>query len=174
MNDSDPAHQDLFDASKALLEKSGLVSWDGQAFVPTAQGSNDCDFERYWSRQFHERFGRYMAWVLFSVGAENLAKAACACRALVKKPHYGGALENYTKPNGWLHKLCSKATMSASEKDTLTCGYKRLQRIRNRDAHAYIAGVRQANFSSVEQVFVPAFNILVKTIRKHRTGDQEQ
>ena len=75
----------LLEASKALLRKSGLARWDDQtfAFVPMYPGNEDYEFEEHWKEEFHSRFGRYMAWVLFSVGAENLAKAACVCNKAV-------------------------------------------------------------------------------------------
>ena len=65
----------LFEAGAALLRKSGLVHWSGQtlAFVPTYPGTDDSEFEKYLKAEFHPKLGRYMAWVLFSVGAENLA-----------------------------------------------------------------------------------------------------
>ena len=47
-------------------------------------GNEDYEFEEHWKREFHSKFGRYMAWVLFSVGAENLAKAACVCNKVVR------------------------------------------------------------------------------------------
>ena len=76
----------LLEASKALLRKSGLARWDDQtfAFVPMYPSNEDYEFEEYWKGEFHSRFGRYMAWVLFSVGAENLAKAACVCNKVVR------------------------------------------------------------------------------------------
>ena len=76
----------LLEASKALLRKIGLARWDDQtfAFVPMYPGNEDYEFEEHWKEEFHSRFGRYMAWVLFSVGAENLAKAACVCNKVVR------------------------------------------------------------------------------------------
>ena len=47
-------------------------------------GNEDYEFEEHWKGEFHSKFGRYMAWVLFSVGAENLAKAACVCNKVVR------------------------------------------------------------------------------------------
>ena len=77
----------LFEASEALLRKSGLVSWSRQTFTfaPKHPSNDDSDFERYWKEEFHTEFGTYIAWVLFSVGAENLAKAACVCNGVVEK-----------------------------------------------------------------------------------------
>ena len=76
----------LFEASKALFRKSGLARWDNQTFtfVPMYPGDDDFEFEKHRKKEFHSEFGRYMAWVLFSVGAENLAKAACVCNGVVR------------------------------------------------------------------------------------------
>ena len=72
----------LFEAGKSLLEKSGLVSYCEPAFL----GNNNEDgFEEYWEENFDPEFGRYMAWVWFSVGAENLVKAALVCNGLVER-----------------------------------------------------------------------------------------
>ena len=68
--------RDLFGSSRTLLVKSGLVSYSGSDFVAN---DNECEFENYWARTFDAEFGRYMAWVWFSVGAENLVKSALVC-----------------------------------------------------------------------------------------------
>ena len=77
----------LFEAGKALLVKSGLVCWDEQAFIfaPKYQSNDDTAFENWWKKAFHCEFGRYIAWVLFSVGSENLVKAACLCNGVLPK-----------------------------------------------------------------------------------------
>ena len=72
----------LFGASKSLLEGSGLVQWTGESFVCN---DDEDGLERCWKDSFAPEFGRYMAWVWFSVGAENLAKAALACHDEVEK-----------------------------------------------------------------------------------------
>ena len=85
--------QILFDAGKALLAKSGLAHFDGRHFV----ACNDKPrFDSYWEAEFHPEFGRYMAWVLFSVGAENLAKTACVCNGVKVDPR--ASLGKYTGP----------------------------------------------------------------------------
>ena len=90
----------LFEASKALLKTRDLPlerpDFHFRAYVP---GQRRFRFEKYWKEEFHSIFGRYMVWVLFSVGAENLAKAACVCNGLVqgktiplKYPRYTGSI----------------------------------------------------------------------------------
>ena len=160
--------EDLLEASKALLEKSGLARWDAQAFifVPVHPGDDDSQFERHWKKDIHPRFGRYMAWVLFSVGGENLAKAACVCKGIVKGSDYG-SLGKYTRRHGLLDKLCEKVDIGDCDRTKLTEGYKSLQRARNRDVHGYVANKRREGFPAVEPIFVPAFNILVEAMRRN-------
>ena len=43
--------------------------------------------------------------------------------------------------------------------------YEQIKDVRNRDAHSYHKNVRDGDFPLVEEAFVPAFNILVKTMR---------
>ena len=82
--------QILFEAGKALVEKSGLAHYSGSAFVVC---DSKARFDHYWRKTFHPELGRYMAWVLFSVGAQNLAKAACVCKSVkvVGEPAVPGA-----------------------------------------------------------------------------------
>ena len=72
----------LFRASESLLIKSGLVRYCGESFCCI---ESEDKFEQYWKEKFHPEFGRYMAWVWFSIGAENLAKASLVCSGLVKR-----------------------------------------------------------------------------------------
>ena len=160
--------EDLFEASKALLGKSGLARWDDQAFafMPMYSGDDDSRFEKHWKKYFHSRFGRYMAWVFFSVGAENLAKAACVCKGIVNGSNYG-SLGGYTQKGGFLDKLCEKVNIADCDKTRLTEGYKSLKRARNRDVHGYVANRRREDFPAVEPIFVPAFNILIEAMSRN-------
>ena len=97
----------LFGASRSLLKGSGLVQWNGDSFV--CNGAED-DLEQCWKDSFDPQFGRYMAWVWFSVGAENLAKAALACHDLVEKetkelgyPVYPGETDHASWVDAVLH-----------------------------------------------------------------------
>ena len=152
--------QVLFDAGKALLEKSGLAHHNGRHFVASVDKAR---FDEYWQSEFHPDFGRYMAWVLFSVGSENLAKAACVCSGKVKvdhKPMLGSYLSKHFKD------LCRETGLGGSaDERKLIDGYKQIKGVRNRDAHSYRKNVRDADFPLVEGDFVPAINILVKAMR---------
>ena len=70
----------LFNASKASLKLSGLIHWDGEKFVANHPANDDLGFEKYARTKFDHDYGRYICWILLSVGAENLAKAACSLR----------------------------------------------------------------------------------------------
>ena len=137
-----------------------------------------------------------MAWVWFSVGAENLAKAALVCNRLLKEKQENLSYPNYwrdTDKEGWvgkmlrsrrgpgggygalgdiwkckLDRLSEKRGMSETEGKELKAAYKYLtQAIRNRDAHSYKENRRRRDFLAVEAIFVPAFNTLVQTM-KHK------
>ncbi len=152
--------EDLLEASKVLLEKSGLARWDGSAFVPMYPGEDDSEFEKYWPVEFHPRFGRYMAWTLFSVGAENLAKAAFVCKGCRKPPRHKDLM-------WYIKKVCENASICDDDKIQLTKNYDILRKdVRNRDVHGYVSGVRRGDFPDVERKFVPAFNILVRAMKK--------
>ena len=154
--------QHLFEAGKALVEKSGLANYCGPHFIAC---DSQAALSHYWQSEFHTTFGRYMAWVLFSVGAENLAKAACVCNNVVKASHKP-TLEDYTKRKGHFRELCRKIELIGGERSTLQEGYVRLTKVRNRDAHSYRENVRRLDFPLVEQEFVPAFNVLLGAMRQ--------
>ena len=108
-----------------------------------------------------------MAWVLFSVGAENLAKAACVCKGVVKVED-GPSLWEYTKKGGFFEGLLEEFPHSGDAKHTLTEGYEELRRNRrNRDAHSYRKDERDAYFRCVEEIFAPAFDVLVTIMRQN-------
>lgn len=62
-------------------------------------------------------------------------------------------------------RLVQKTKARADEKKLLFASYRLLtMTIRNRDAHAYVPNVRNSHFWMVQDVFVPALNLLVKWI----------
>ena len=139
----------LFEAGQALLVKSGLVCWDDPTFTfaPRYQGDNDSEFEKWWKQTFHPKFGRYMAWAKAGQPPGTLGKCVNTLPA-----------------------LCKCRTICGERETILTAGYKLLLKIRNRDTHNYKANERMLNFQSVEKVFVPAFNILVETMKPEPHG----
>ena len=181
----------LFRAGKKLLEGSGLVRYCNDSFFCN---SDEAGLEAFWGASFDQEFGRYMAWVWFSVGAENLVKAALVCNRLLEQkkgnsryPFYwhsadklhwvDGVLEYQRNAGGgygelgdiWkckLDKLSEKRGFAEDEGKELKAAYKYLtQAIRNRDAHSYIANQRRRDFSAVGGVLVPAFNTLVQAMK---------
>ena len=152
----------LFDAGRALINKSGLASYDSTRFV----ACQDIEaFKVYWQKKFHPIFGRYMAWVLFSVGAENLAKAACVCKSLLKhtdKPDLG----DYTARRG-KKRYFTQLLNDGDARSKLMEGYRRLETVRNRDAHSYRENKRDANFPEVKDTFAPAFDVLVEAMQRN-------
>ena len=181
----------LFEASKSLLEGSGLVRYNNGTFL---SNDDEEDLEARWRENIDPDFGRYMAWVWFSVGAENLVKAALVCNCLLKAKKQNDNYPVYwhnTDKESWvdevldarrnagggygelgdiwrckLGELSDKREHSEAERNELKAAYKYLtQVIRNRDAHSYVANQRRRDFWAVEPVFVPAFNKLVRTMK---------
>jgi hypothetical protein len=63
---------------------------------------------------------------------------------------------------GALKRLCLKVKASEQQEQRLLAAYILLQKsIRNRDAHAYIRGVRDQHFSLVPKLFTGVFNLLI-------------
>ena len=87
-------------AALALLDRSLLVKWSASemCFSPVHKET----FGKSW-RQIHPVFGRLICWMLFSAGAELLAKGACLCAGLDFResrptPRYpAGGLEDWSK-----------------------------------------------------------------------------
>ena len=152
----------LFEASRALVERSGLARYSGSDFVASRY---EAEFEDHWRERFDPKFGRYMAWVLFAVGAENLAKAACVCHGVVNASSRA-TLGRYTSPDGYFQRLREKAVLHGHADALLREGYRDLKDVRNRDAHSYREGERRTDFPMVKEAYVPAFNVLVKAMKR--------
>ena len=168
----------ILSAGRTLIEKSHLASYQNGAFV----ACTNCQvFECRVKADFHQRFGRYMAWVWFAVGAENLAKAACLCNGCPEyspEGHYG-ALEKFIRWDkqakkyvGHLVKLATH--LPKEDRPALLNGYLKLRDIRNRDLHTFKEDVRKGNFPLVESHFVPAFNVLLGTMQVHHPEAEDQ
>ena len=182
--------QNLFGAGRTLLEKSGLVRCSGDSFV--CAGDED-RFEQYWKDNFDLTFGRYMAWVCFSVGAENLVKAALVCNGLLQGKRQTLGYSHYSRDTDnaiWIYEVLQSQRgasggygalgdiwktkldnlsdvrgIAEAERNELKAAYKYFtQAIRNRDAHSYIENQRRRDFPAIEGIFVPAFNTLVQTM----------
>ena len=168
--------KDLFDASTALFEESGLVRWYG-GFTPRYPDQDDSRFEDSLKDKFNHSYGRYIGWILFSVAAENLIKASFACMsnshtftdhpldktldALLRKRNKKGG----NQLPSLLREMCRYASLDAAETKVVETGYLDLKEIRNRDVHGYERDKRRYNFHAVENEFVPAFSVLLSILK---------
>ena len=169
--------KDLFDASTALFEESGLIRWHDGRFTPRYPGQNDSRFEDSLKDKFDHSYGRYIGWVLFSVAAENLIKASFACMSIshmfTDNPldkTLDALLRRRKKKGGnqlpsLLREMCRCASLDAVETKALETGYLNLKRIRNRDVHGYERDKRRYDFHAVESEFVPAFSVLLSIMK---------
>ena len=173
------------------MEGRGLVRYCGNSFVCNG---DEGALESWWAEKFDAKFGRYMAWVWFSVGAENLVKAALVCSGLLEAKEQNDSYPAYwrdTNKGNWveevlgsrrnagggygelgdiwrykLDELSGKRGDAEAERKELKAAYKYLtQAIRNRDAHSYVADQRRKDLFAVEPIFVPAFNTLVQAMK---------
>ena len=81
----------------SLLEFSGLVGWDNETarFLPVEQ----LEFDLYWER-VRKVFGRLICWIIFSAGAEFLAKGVCLLNEIdIRNPRQQ---DRPTNPSGEL------------------------------------------------------------------------
>ena len=95
----------LFEASKRLLEGSGLVRYCAGSF--SSDGDEE-GLEARWRENFDPDYGRYMAWVWFSVGAENLVKAALVCHGLLEAKKQNDSYPIYwhdTDKESWIEEV---------------------------------------------------------------------
>ena len=135
-----------------------------------------------------------MAWVWFSVGAENLVKAALVCNGLIEgKPQILSypVFSPDTDKTKWINKVvgCQQSPkggygtlghiwrvkldelskwrkLGEAESKEFKTAYKYLtQTIRNRDAHSDVENQRRRDFPSVEGIYVPAFNMTVEAMK---------
>jgi hypothetical protein len=87
-----------------------------------------------------------------------------------KVTHFG-QLGQLTKGKGvapsYFERLIQETKASASDRRLLFASYRLVtMTIRNRDAHAYVPNVRDNHFWMVEEIFLPALNLLVAWIPK--------
>ena len=141
-------------AAHVLIEKSGLACYHGSHDYPFIARHKQ-SFDRHWPT-FDPTFGRYMAWLWFEVGGENLAKAACVHAGYV-------TIEEQVTLGDYCSKYFRRFFLSDDDRAALRRGYKELKKRRNEDAHSYHVNVRDDYFPKVATHFVPAFNVLMKT-----------
>ncbi len=145
----------------ALLGAVELVNWSGLARGSTAEAliaQTDIDaFNDHWEKIL-PHYGRWLCWIAFSVGAEGIISAAF--RAHGRNPgSFGGE-------HGW-----AAIGLQSSEIGEVEEPIKHLADVRNRDAHWYEANRRDEEFQYVESEYVPALNLILKTVPRSITLD---
>ena len=170
-------------AGIALLNASYLVRWKN--LDSHFESVSEAEFEKKASLT-HPIFGRLMLWLLFSTGSEYLLKGALIWAGEFS-PNTKATVLLPTKQTPWTSEWISEVISNRLEKidsaDYLTIGkldghLKRLcngrpdgddvrvafkllaEAIRNRDAHAYVRGVR-ASHHHMASHFAQAYSIMV-------------
>ena len=172
-------------AGVALLKASRLVTWDQNALRFSPGNRNDVEIA---AAGIDATFGRVTLWLAFAAGAEYLLKGVCLNRNLitvkeksvlrppsgtddlnrwVESARLGGAESKEQVPYfGTLASLPVKQLFDGVQQEQLVTAALMLLRetVRNRDAHAYISGVRDGQLHLVERLFVPALNAALGTL----------
>ncbi len=186
MNDPRSEGRLQADAGLSLLRQPHLVKCDVKSEQLIIV---DQEYFRSNSEKVDPQFGRLICWLLFSTGAEFLAKGVCLARDIeIRKPkdvlarptaplqdwidHLDtaprrkamnfGTLGDLTEKAGYLDQLCKVVSATPTDRNTVLAAYTFLQKsVRNRDAHAYVQNVREAQFGLVQELFVRSFNLLL-------------
>ena len=178
-------------AGVTLIVWSRLASWDKQSLALVV--AHETQFESPTGhKEIHNELGRLICWIAFSVGSEYLAKGTCLLNGcdlhqitkVTQPPLLGENIESWialviakdpaAKESdlsfGTLGNLpLEKIIKPSQERNLVVASYKLLaSSIRNRDVHRYTRNVRAFHFHGVESVFVPAFNILLKTLDQQK------
>ena len=132
-----------------------LVNWSALAHGNRSGLSAQIDkdvFDERWTR-LDPKYGRWLCWIAFSVGAECIVKGAFyekGYQPIPKKWSFGGDLP-------W-------DRLGLRGNEDVRNSIKRLAtNIRNRDAHAYIANQRDQNFDELGD-FVSALSMVLHAI----------
>ncbi|HEY6330764.1 MAG TPA: hypothetical protein VI756_15635 [Blastocatellia bacterium] len=175
------------EAGLALVTWSNLAVWNarGLCLLATSEGK----FESPAGHNLvHKQFGRLICWISFGVGAEYLAKGVLLLHGFLQprgkkvlRPPWPEediatwvALVNKDDASvmdedldfGTLGTLpLGRVGGTIAERELVKASYKLLANtIRNRDAHRYARNVRAFHFQAVERLFVPSFNILLRSL----------
>ncbi|HTD43679.1 MAG TPA: hypothetical protein VK687_05840, partial [Bryobacteraceae bacterium] len=122
---------------------SHLASWDGARLAATTDRSG---FDLHWQK-IDQKFGRWLCWLAFGIGAEGIVKEAFD---LKKYP-----LGHFGKCHPWGTVLGMPNQHIAAVSHAI---HQLATEVRNRDAHEYVPGVRDKDFPDVALHFVPALN----------------
>jgi hypothetical protein len=126
-----------------LVQWSHLASWNQFHLVAaTDQGI----FDSHWPL-IDPKFGRWLCWLAFGIGAENIVKGAFKLKQ--REPGDFGASHPWKRVLGMPDKYVTSVEGAIHQLAT---------KVRNRDAHEYVPGVRDKDFPDVATQFVPALN----------------
>jgi hypothetical protein len=149
-------------AGASLLEKSRLVEWDSQTarFNPIQNGR----FEQAWRHDVDPNFGRLICWIMFSTGAEFLAKGVCLVRGVElrkekKVPCY---------PSGPIQDWACKFNKDGYSTDTMTTTFfGTLSALTGKGSHAPLSRLctKVCATNDEKELLIAAYDLLRKTIR---------
>jgi hypothetical protein len=138
-----------------LIVWSNLASWNGTQLKAT---TNRDAFNAHWPK-VDQRFGRWLCWVAFGVGAENVLKGAFGLKQYELK-HFGAShpwKRVLQMPDEHVDFVSKAICLLATE-------------VRNRDAHEYVPDVRNNDFPAVASQFVPALNHIFNCLGKENVA----
>jgi len=143
------AGQPTINSGIDLIVWSTLASRNG-TFLEAA---TDRDvFNAHWPN-IDKKFGRWLCWVAFCVGAESVVKGAFGLNG-----HPMGAF-------GACHPWKKCLQMPDAHIGFVARAINRLAtEVRNRDAHEYVANVRDKDFPALASEFVPALNRILECV----------
>ena len=142
----DPSAVTLILEGIDLIQASRLAQWR-RRFTAVEYD----DFNPYWPT-VHAKYGRWYCWLAFGVGAECVLKGAYKSKA-VKWTSLG------SKAHRW-----AALGVPPGEITSLGASISKLAKRRNEGAHGFVAGVRDAYFSEVEDAYLPALNCVLDVI----------
>jgi hypothetical protein len=102
-------------------------------------------FDVHWPR-LDPDYGRWLCWLAFFVGSENIGKGAFGLR--------GQTTSNMSQFKKFDHHF----GMSKETSKCVSHAFAKLKTIRDQEAHEFRKGVRDAYFQEVATLFVPALN----------------
>ncbi len=154
----------LLSAGRELIDISGLAKWSTTSESFGVRFSKP-GFEAYHVKKFGGDHSRYIAWIVFSVGVENLVKSTLKCNNIkCTRLTLDGFLRKDKENNlvGLCVQLFTKHPVI--DRNIFLAGLNQLKDFRNRDLHQYAINVRDSNFTEVENNIIPALNELLKAL----------
>jgi len=185
-----------------LIVWSNLACWDANNLKLVS--NNVESFENYDGlKADYKKYGRLICWIIFSVGAEYIGKGFCLVNEhnlIIPDKLVIRSLKLNEELRSWINLVVSdkksdKITQNDVYFGTLgklegiigkyinddfdsklveACYIYLANSIRNRDVHRYTKDTRGFHFHMVEKLFVPAFNIILKSVEQKYPGFNSQ